>query len=111
MWKSPTFAIMILYNITVIANNDIKDEFREWAIHVFLPTIAQSELFKSQSLLKVNDSPNEGETFCIQIIAKSETEIALFQQTQLSLLHEKSNDIWLNKIYLFESKMEYLAMY
>lgn len=102
---------MILYNITVIADNDIKDEFREWTIHVFLPTLAKGELFKSQSLLKVNDSPNEGETFCIQIIANSDKEIDLFQQNQLSLLHEKTNDVWLNKIYFFESKMEYLAMY
>lgn len=102
---------MILYNITVIADNDIKDEFREWAIHVFLPIIAQSELFKSQAFLKVNDSPNEGETYCIQIIAKSDKEIALFQENQLSLLHGKINDVWLNTIYLFESKMEYLAMY
>jgi hypothetical protein len=102
---------MILYNITIITDNDIIDEFREWAIHVFLPNIAKTELFKAQSLLKVNDSPNEGETFCIQIIANSNEEIVLFQQNQLSQLHEKSNDIWLNKIYLFESKMEYLAMY
>jgi len=102
---------MILYNITVIADNDIKDEFREWTIHVFLPAIAQSGLFSSQALLKVNDSPNDGETFCIQIISKSDTEIVRFQQTQLLLLNEKSKEIWLNKLYLFESKMEYLAVY
>src|SRR5690554_3219682 len=102
---------MILYNITVIADNDVKDEFREWTIHVFLPFITKSELFKTQSLLKVKDSPNDGETFCIQIIAKSDKEVNLFQGKQLLLLHEKSKDIWLNKIYLFESKMEYLAMY
>lgn len=102
---------MILYNITVIADSDIKDEFREWTIHVFLPTLAKVELFKSVSLLKVTDSPNEGETFCIQIIANSNKEISLFQQNQLILLHEKSKDVWLNKIYLFESKMDYLAIY
>lgn len=111
MRKSPTFADMILYNITVIADNDIKDEFREWTIHVFLPTISKSELFKSQSLLKVKDSPNDGETFCIQIIANGDKEINLFQQDQLFLLHEKSKDVWLNKIFLFESQMEYLAVY
>ncbi|TCK82860.1 DUF4286 family protein [Albibacterium bauzanense] len=102
---------MILYNITVIADNDIKDEFREWTIHVFLPSLAKAGLFKSQSLLKVIDSPNEGETFCIQIIANSNKEVTLLQQNHLILLHEKSKDVWLNKIYLFESRMEYLAMY
>lgn len=102
---------MILYNITIIADNDIKDEFREWAIHMFLPNVLKSELFKSQSLLKVQDSPNDGETFSLQLIASSDSAITAFQQQHLPHLHEKANEVWSNKIYFFESKMEYLAMY
>ena len=102
---------MILYNITVVTDNDVKDEFQAWATHIFLPRVAQDELFRSQALLKVTNSPNEGETFCLQFIAKSDSEIQSFQESLLPLLHEKGNDVWLNKIYLFESKMDYLAMY
>jgi len=102
---------MILYNITAIVDNDIDTEFKEWIHRLFLPGLAEDELFKSQALLKVLDSPNEGVTYCLQMIASGDKEISLFQQNQLPQLHKKSQGIWANKIYLFESKMQYIAMY
>lgn len=101
---------MILYNITVIVDPDIEVEFKEWAHRIFLPSLANTEIFKSQSLLKVLDSPNEGETYSLQMIASDADNIKLFQETQLSLLHDKTGNVWANKIYLFESQMQYIAI-
>jgi len=102
---------MILYNITVIVDKDIEIEFKEWAHRVFLPELAKTDLFKSQALLKIIDSPNEGETFCLQMHASDEEKIGTFQQNQLILLHNQSAEVWANKIYTFESRMQYIAVY
>jgi len=101
---------MILYNITVIVDHDIEVEFKEWAHRIFLPELAKSEIFKSQSLLKVLDSPNEGETYSLQMIASDADDIKSFQESHLSLLHDKTQDVWANKIYLFESRMQYITV-
>jgi len=101
---------MILYNITVIVNHDIEVEFQEWAHRIFLPILANSEIFKSQALLKVIDSPNEGETYSLQMIAAEAENIKQFQESHLALLHSKAQDVWANKIYLFESRMQYITV-
>lgn len=102
---------MILYNITVIVDSDLEVEFREWAHRVFLPQLAIKQLFKSLSLLKVLDSPNEGATFSLQLIAANEESIKEFQDNHLPTLHNKTQEsVWSNKIFLFETKMEYITL-
>lgn|SRR5690554_5789050 len=102
---------MILYNITALVDTDIKSEFQEWIHRVFLLDLTNSGHFKTQSLLKVLDSPNEGETFSIQVIARGADELELFKTNYLPVLHQQIQQVWNNKVFLFESKMEYIAMF
>jgi hypothetical protein len=102
---------MILYNITALVDTDIKSEFQEWIHRVFLLDLTNSEHFKTQSLLKVLDSPNEGETFAIQVIARGADEIEVLKSSYLPVLHQQIQQVWNNKVFLFESKMEYIAMF
>ena len=101
---------MILYNITIIVDSDIEIEFREWARLVYLPQIHRSNLFKSQSFLQMTDSPNEGTTFCLQMISANDEGIESFKKTQLTLFHDQCKKVWVDKVFIFESKMQYLAM-
>lgn len=102
---------MILYNITALVQTEIEIEFREWVHRVFLLEITNSGHFKSQSLLKVMDSPNEGETFCIQVIAKGTDEVALLKTEYIPRLSQQIEKVWNNKVFIFESKMAYIAMF
>lgn len=102
---------MILYNITALVDTDIEIEFREWVHRVFLLELTNSGHFKTQSLLKVMDSPNEGETFCIQVIAKAEEEITLLKSTYLPALNQQIQRAWNKRVFIFESKMNYIAMF
>jgi|SRR5690554_3064973 len=102
---------MILYNITALVDKDVEIEFREWVHRIFLLELTNSEHFKTQSLLKVLDSPNEGQTFCIQVIAKGPEEVELLKSDYIPLLNQQIQQVWNNKVFIFESKMAYIAMF
>ncbi len=98
---------MILFNITLLLDNDIHEELKSWILKDFIPAIAEDEIFKSQSLLKVLNSPNEGVTYSLQFIAHHEDAIAVFRKGHLLTLRNKAQNEYANKIYLLESLMEF----
>lgn len=102
---------MILYNITFLANDDIEAEFAAWIQYDFLPKLANEAIFKGQSFLKVLDSPNEGATYSLQMISASEKEIERFKSDFYHRIEEKLGQVWKNQLYLFESKMQYIAFH
>lgn len=103
--------IMILYNITFLVNEDIDAEFTAWIRYDFFPKLANESIFKGQSFLKVLGSPNEGETYSLQMMSASEKEIDLFKTGFFNRIQEKIEQHWKNQLYLFESRMEYIAFY
>lgn len=100
---------MILYNITFLANEDVETEFAAWIQYDFLPKLADEAIFKGQSFLKVLDSPNEGTTYCLQMMSGSEKEIDLFKSGSYRRIEEKLAGVWKGHIYLFESRMQFIA--
>ena len=62
---------MILYNITVIIDDEIEREWLSWMQSVHIPQVMDSGKFVSQRLLRVLESPNEGVTYCVQYVADS----------------------------------------
>lgn len=102
---------MILYNITFLINEDIEAEFVAWIQYDFLPKLAEAAVFKGQSFLQVMDSPNEGATYCLQMMSTSEKEIELFKTDFFHLIQDKTNQHWNGRLYLFESKMKYISFH
>jgi len=102
---------MILYNITAIVHDDVDTEFKEWTNRVFLFKLAQTKIFKSQSLLKILNSPNEGQSYCLQMHADNEQQITLFKEKEFQVFQEKIQDLWADKVFIFESEMQYIAVY
>lgn len=98
---------MILFNITILSDNEVHEELKSWILTDFLPNIAKEQIFKSQSLLKVLNSPNEGVTYSLQFIADNEDKIDAFRKGHLLSLHNKAQTEYENKIYLLESLMEF----
>lgn len=98
---------MILFNITILSDNEVHEELKSWILKDFIPAVAKEEIFKSQSLLKVLNSPNEGVTYSLQFIADDEGKIDNFRKGQLLSLHSKAQNEYANKIYFLESLMEF----
>lgn len=98
---------MILFNITLLSDQDIHEELKSWILTDFFPKNSLDDVLSSQALLKVINSPNEGVTYAMQFIAESEDAITKFRQQHLPSLHAKVQQNWTNKVFFFESVMEY----
>lgn len=101
---------MILFNLTILANQDIHEELKSWILKDFFPSISEEMLFESLSLLKVLNSPNEGITYALQFKAINEDVINKFREYHLPSLQNKAQLEYSNKIYFFESLMEYQSI-
>lgn len=98
---------MLLLNITILSEGDIHEELRSWILEDFIPLVAKDNILKSQSLLKVLNSPNEGVTYSLQFIAENEDIINKFRSSHLNIFHAKTLSDFANKVYLVESLMEF----
>lgn len=98
---------MILLNITILSNEDIHEELKSWILTRFIPLIEDEKIFQSQSLLKMIDSPNEGVTYALQFKGDNLDSINLFREKHLVHLHNIAQQSFPDKVYFFESLMEY----
>lgn len=99
---------MILYNITVIIDSSIEAEWLTWANQNFLAQASDSELLVSNRLLKVLDSPNEGETYCLQFVAENMQNYAKFKDEYATALLETHAVKFKNQSVFFSSIMEFI---
>ena len=53
---------MLLYNVTVIVEDDAEQAWFEWMQETHIPEVMSTGKFVSNRLLKLLDSPNEGAT-------------------------------------------------
>lgn len=98
---------MILFNITLLSDLDIHEDLKSWILTDFFTNNSKEGFFKSQALLKVIDSPNEGITYSMQFIATNQDVISEFRIKSLPLFHKKVREEYPNKVFFFESTMEY----
>lgn len=68
---------MIIYNITFLVENEQHQDWLQWIRSVHIPETMKTGLFYANRVLRVLNSPNEGETYCIQY--ESET-LAHYEQ-------------------------------
>ncbi|WP_207533861.1 DUF4286 family protein [Desertivirga arenae] len=99
---------MVLFNITVIIDDSINDEWISWIKEIFIPEAMSSNLIASNRLLKVLDSPNEGVTYCLQFILDDIGSYQSFQQNQFALLMDKQALHFTNKFVSFSTLMEFI---
>lgn len=98
---------MVVYNITLLADIAVHENLKSWILNDFLPKIKEENIFESQHLLKVLDSPNEGITYAVQFHALDHTIVESFKISSLRILHNKIQEDYSNAVFLFESLMEH----
>lgn len=98
---------MILYNVTVIIEEGIEQEWLAWMKHIHIPDVMATGQFISKRLLKVLESPNEGVTYCVQYIADSREEYDKYRlEFEPALLHTLQAQ-FVNKLISFSTLMEF----
>jgi len=94
---------MYLFNLSIIFEDSVQEP-----LIPFIKKVAHSYTDKEVKLLKMLQSPHPGQTYCLQIIAKSEEEI---EQLKAEIMQELQLYITNNcheKAFIFDSLMQYL---
>ncbi|QNL51361.1 DUF4286 family protein [Olivibacter sp. SDN3] len=97
---------MLLLNITNIIANEHAGEHLSWLQQVYIPLIKKELTFEEIKLLKILDSPNDGQTISLQLIAPNLKEISTFKETLLPVLHKKMQEELKGHLFIFDTTME-----
>ncbi len=99
---------MLLYNITVIIEDDSAEHWLNWLKTEKLPELSSFAAIQSSRIFRIVDSPNEGQSFSLQFMLNKEAD---FEQTEEYLAQYLSADMYSkypNKLVAFTSLMQHL---
>ncbi len=99
---------MVLYNVTLILDEAVEDEWLAWMKGVQIPGIMATDAFISNRILKVLDSPNEGVTYCIQFIAESKDLFNQYQSRVENSFNVALANKFANRYVSFNTLMEFV---
>ena len=99
---------MILYNVTIILENEVQIEWLNWMQSKQIPALMGTGCFVSNRLLKVLDSPNEGVTYCVQFVSDSIQKLNEFKEKYEGLLEANTPIAFNNKLVTFPTVMEFI---
>jgi len=99
---------MILFNITIILDNEIHYDWLNWMKTKQIPDVMKTGCFVSNRLLKVVDSPNDGVTYCVQYISESLDKLNQFKQKHDHLIQANIPVQFNNKLVVFPTVMEFI---
>ncbi len=99
---------MILYNVTIILDEEIHINWLKWLKNEHLKEMMSTGLFISYRILKVLDSPNEGITYCVQYITDSVEKYNEYMQIHPDRLQTNAPTEFMNKFVVFSTLMEFI---
>ncbi|PST84685.1 DUF4286 domain-containing protein [Pedobacter yulinensis] len=99
---------MLLYNVTLIVEDGVAQEFLNWMQEVHIPEVMATGHFLSNRILRVVDSPNEGVTFCSQYVAENIGSYQDYVNNHAATLQKSLNDRYEGRFVAYRTLMEYL---
>lgn len=99
---------MILYNLTVILEEEIHADWLNWMKELHIPEVMDTSCFVSYRMLKVLDSPNEGVTYCIQYIADSIEDYDRYVLNFAPALRTSFPEKFTDKFVIYRTVMEFI---
>ncbi len=99
---------MIIYNVTVNVENEIKDEWLHWMKTIHIPDVMQTGHFVENKICKVLVEEEQGTTFSVQYTTKSMEELKTYQQNHAPRLQKEHTDKYGSKCVAFRTLLEIL---
>lgn len=97
----------ILYNVTVIIDDSVREEWKKWMIDVHIPDVMASGAFETYQMHKVLTEGSEGgTTYAIQYLAASMEEYERYQMQHAPKLQEDHQRKYNGKFGAFRTLME-----
>lgn len=99
---------MFIYNITVLIEEAIEQEWLNYVQSEFISSIMETGFFQSYKLLQVMDSPNEGLTYCVQFRTNEISLLQSYQNLYSAQIESKQQLTFPNQLVTFSSIMKHI---
>ena len=97
---------MIIYNVTSIVEENIKDDFLAFMKEIHIPEVMSTGKFTSTNLYQLTEPENEGFTYCAQYITEKAQNLVDYREIYASRLQQDLHQKFGNKVVSFRSVLE-----
>ena len=100
----------ILYNVTVIVDDSVLEDWKKWMINVHIPDVMATGAFETYQMQKVLTEGSEGgTTFAVQYLASNMEEFERYQIQHAPRLQEDHTKRYQGKFGAFRTLMEVIS--
>ncbi|MBE7175373.1 MAG: DUF4286 family protein [Mucilaginibacter polytrichastri] len=99
---------MIIYNVTLVVEDDIRDEWLKWMQEIHIPEVMATGKFSGYRLLSILDSPNEGQSYCAQYYTSSVEQYNAYVEEDAARLQGALAEKFGHQYVAFRTLMEVL---
>lgn len=97
---------MIIYNVTVNIENDVREEWLKWMKEKHIPDVMKTGYFLENKICKVLVDEQQGTTYSIQYTCESMKKLEEYQLDHSPRLQKEHADKYANKFVAFRTLLE-----
>jgi len=97
---------MIIYNVTINIENDVREEWLKWMKEVHIPDVMKTGYFIENKICKVLVDEEQGTTYSIQYTCESMKELDTYKREHAVRLQKDVADKYANKFVAFRTVLE-----
>ncbi|MCK6649483.1 MAG: DUF4286 family protein [Bacteroidia bacterium] len=97
---------MIIYNVTVNIENDVREEWLQWMKAKHIPDVMATGYFLENKICKVLVDEEQGTTYSIQYTCASMDDLKEYQAKHAPRLQKEVADKYVNKFVAFRTLLE-----
>lgn len=99
---------MIIYNVTVNVENDIREEWLKWMKQKHIPEVMATGYFIENKICKVLVDEEQGTTYSVQYTCASMDKLKEYQQNCAPILQKEHAEKYGTKALAFRTLLEVL---
>jgi hypothetical protein len=97
---------MIIYNVTVNIENDVREEWLNWMKEKHIPDVMKTGYFLENKICKVLVDEQQGTTYSIQYTCENMKKLEEYQRDHSPRLQKEHTDKYANKFVAFRTLLE-----
>ena len=97
---------MIIYNVTVNIENDVREEWLQWMKEKHIPDVMATGHFTEHKICKVLVDEEEGTTYSIQYSCRNMADYEQYHKNHAPRLQKEVKDKYADKFVAFRTLLE-----
>lgn len=97
---------MIIYNVTVNIENDVREEWLQWMKEKHIPDVMKTGYFLENKICKVLVNEEQGTTYSIQYTCENMKKLEEYQREHSPRLQKEHAAKYANKFVAFRTLLE-----